>query len=194
MTLKNKIAAITAASMVAFVGIGFAAWTFNQGEAQSQQESAYATSAINGKDVEISGNKVVYLVLDQEKPYWSLAVDTGSKPVELSNGKITVTPKYDLEDQNDGAVWEWTLTSAITVDSAISNYVNVTGFDTSNHTGQIEASDGEDAIEGVDFDLPALAYTANKPANYTQYQAMLSAIESAHITFTFNCTFAEVAA
>ena len=41
MTLKNKIAAITAASMVAFVGIGFAAWTFNEGHAQEAEESAY---------------------------------------------------------------------------------------------------------------------------------------------------------
>lgn len=192
MTLKNKIAAITAASMVAFVGIGFAAWTFNEGQAQEAEESAYATSAINGKDVLLSGNTEVYLVLDQTKPYWSLAVDTGSKPVELSNGKITVTPDYDLQDQNDGAIWRWTLSSEIEVDSAISNYVSVTGFDEQDHTGTISAEDGEDAIEGVDYDLPALAYTANKPASYTEYQTMLGAIETAHITFTFNCVFEEV--
>ena len=194
MKLKNKIAVITASAMVAFVGIGFAAWTFNEGEAQEAQEGAYATSAINGKDVVLSGNTEVYLVLDQDHPYWSLAVDTGAKPVELTNGKITVTPDYEVTDQNDGAVWSWTLTSEIEVDSAISNYVSVTGFDTTDHTGTISAEDGEGQIAGVDFNLPALAYTANKPANYTEYQAMLSAIETAHITFTFNCTFEEVVA
>ncbi len=194
MTLKNKIAAITAASMVAFVGIGFAAWTFNEGQAQEAEESAYATSAINGKDVVLSGNTEVYLVLDQDHPYWSVAVDTGAKPVELTNGKISVTPKYDVTDQNDGAIWRWTLTSEIEVDSAIANYVSVTGFDTNDHTDTIAAEDGPDAIEAIDFDLPALAYTANKPASYTEYQAMLNAIETAHITFTFNCTFEEVVA
>ena len=191
MTLKNKIAAITAASMVAFVGIGFAAWTFNEGQAKEAEESAYATSAINGKDVVLSGNTEVYLVLDQDHPYWSLAVDTGAKPVELTNGKITVTPDYEVTDQNDGAIWTWTLTSQMEVDSAIATYVSVTGFDQNDHTGEIAAEDGEDAITGVDYALPALAYTASKPSNYTEYQAMLSAIETAHITFTFNCIFAE---
>ena len=194
MTLKNKIAAITAASMVAFVGIGFAAWTFNNSVAQTAQESAYATSAINAKNVTVSGNKVVYLVLDQEKPYWSEAVDTGSKPVELANGKITVTPDYDLQNQNDGASWTYTISGQMTVDAAISNYVSATGFGSSDTlTGTITAAGGE-TIAAVDFDLPALAYTANKPTNYTDYQTMLSAVSSAHITFTFNCTFAEVVA
>ena len=190
MTLKNKIAAIAAGAMIGFIGVGFGAWTFNNADAQEAQESAYATSAINAKNVALSGNTVVYLVLDQDHPYWSTAVDTGSKPVELANGKITVTPDYDLQNQNDGASWTYTLTSAITVDAAIATYVNVTGFDTVNKTGTITAA-GAETIAAVDYDLPALAYTASKPANYTEYQAMLTAVASAHITFTFNCTFAE---
>ena len=193
MKLRNKIAAITAASMVAFVGVGFAAWTFNNNSAQEAQQGAFATSAINAKDVTLSGNTEVYLVLDQAKPYWSTAVDTGSKPVELANGKITVTPDYDLQDQNDGASWTWTLTSSITVDDEIEYYVDVTGFDTVSKTGTITAA-GDEGIDPVEYDLPTLSYTANKPADYTEYQAMLSAIASAHITFTFNCTFAEVVA
>ena len=190
MTLKNKIAAITAASMVAFVGIGFAAWTFNNSVAQEAEESAYATSAIEAKNVTLSGNTEVYLVLDQEKPYWSVAVNTGAKPVELANGKITVTPDYDLQDQNDGASWTWTLTSSITVDAAIATYVNVTGFDVTDKTGTITAA-GDEGIAAVDYDLPTLAYTASKPASYTEYQTMLSAVSTAHITFSFNCTFVE---
>ena len=190
MTLKNKISVIAAASMLAFVGIGFGAWTFNNSAAQEAEESAYATSAISAKDVVLSGNTEVYLVLDQEKPYWSTAVGTGSKPVELANGKITVAPDYDLVDQNDGASWTWTLTSSITVDSAIATYVNVSGFDTVAKTGTITAA-GDEGIDAVDYNLPTLSYTASKPANYTEYQAMLTAIASAHITFSFNCTFAE---
>ena len=190
MTLKNKIAAITAASMVAFVGIGFAAWTFNNSVAQEAEESAYATSAIEAKNVTLSGNTEVYLVLDQEKPYWSVAVNTGAKPVELANGKITVTPDYDLQDQNDGASWTWTLTSSITVDAAIATYVNVTSFDVTDKTGTITAA-GDEGIAAVDYNLPALAYTASKPASYTEYQTMLSAVSTAHITFSFNCTFVE---
>ena len=103
MKLRNKIAAITAAAMLAFTGVGFAAWTFNNSTAQTQNVSTYVTSAIEAKNVELSGDKTMYLVLDQAKPYWSTAVNTGSKPVELTDGKITVTPKYKVVNQNDGA-------------------------------------------------------------------------------------------
>ena len=194
MTLKNKISAITAATMLAFAGVGYAAWTFNGSVAQEAQEAAYATSAINAKNVTLSGNTTVYLVLDQAKPYWSTAVDTGSKPVELANGKITVTPDYDLQDQNDGASWTYTITGTMTVDSAIATYVNATGFGSNDTlTGTVTAA-GAETIAAVNFNLPALAYTASKPANYAEYQTMLTAVASAHITFTFNCTFAEVVA
>lgn len=191
MKLRNKLSIITAASMLAFAGVAFAAWTFNNNAAQEAQESAYVTSAINAKDVQLSGNTTIYLVLDQAKPYWSTAVNNGSKPVELANGKITVTPDYDLQNQNDGASWTYTLTSAITVDADIATYVNVTGFDTVAKTGTVTAAGGASQIAAVDYDLPALAYTANKPATYADYQTMLSDVSGAYITFTFNCTFAE---
>ena len=190
MKLRNKISAITAASMLAFAGVGFAAWTFNNSVAQEAQAQTYATSAINAKNVTLGGDVEVYLVLDQAKPYWSAELVNGSKPVELVDGSITVTPAYDVTNQNDGASWTYTLTSEITVDAEIATYVNVTGFDTTDVTGTVTAA-GAETIDAVEYDLPALAYTANKPANYADYQTMLTAVASAHITFTFNCTFVE---
>lgn len=190
MKLRNKIAAITAAAMLAFTGVGFAAWTFNNSTAQEQEVSTYVTSAINAKDVVLSGNTTVYLVLDQAKPYWSTAVNNGAKPVELADGKITVAPDYDLQNQNDGASWTYTLTSAIDVDADIANYVNVSGFDTVAKTGTITAA-GNEGIAPVDYALPSLSYTANKPDTYAKYQDMLSDVAGKVITFTFNCTFAE---
>ena len=172
------------------MGVGYAAWTFNNNVAQTQEASVYATSAINAKNVVLSGNTEVYLVLDQAKPYWSTEVNNGSKPVELVGGKITVAPDYDLTNQNDGASWTYTLTSAIDVDGDIANYVNVTGFDIVEKTGTITAA-GNEGIASVNYDLPALAYTANKPLNYADYLTMLSAVDSKVITFTFNCIFAE---
>ena len=191
MKLKNKLSIITIASMLAFVGTGFAAWTFNNNTAKEAEFGTYVTSAINAKDVELSGNTEVYLVLDQDKPYWSTAVDNGSKPVELVDGKITVAPSYDLTNQNDGASWTYTLTSAIDVDSAIETYVDITGFDAGSKTGTVTADGGLNQIASVDFDLPALAYTSAKPSTYAEYETMLSAVNGKVITFTFNCTFVE---
>jgi len=190
MNLRNKLSIITATSMLALAGVGFAAWTFNNNVEQSANAGAYVTSAINAKNVALSGNTTVYLVLDQAKPYWSTAINTGSKPIELANGKITVAPDYDLQNQNDGASWTYTLTSAIDVDDDIAEYVNVSGFDTVAKTGTITAA-GDEGIAAVDYALPSLSYTANKPSTYAEYQDMLSDVSGKVVTFTFNCTFVE---
>ena len=195
MKLRNKIAAITAAAMLAFTGVGFAAWTFNNSTAQTQNVSTYVTSAIEAKNVELSGDKTVYLVLDQAKPYWSTAVNTGSKPVELTDGKITVTPKYKVVNQNDGASWKWTVSSNMNVASAISTYVTVGSFVASSaETGTITAASGDDQIAAIDYNLPTLNYVeAKKPTSLESYNAMVSAINGAMITFTFDCSFVEIA-
>lgn len=195
MKLRNKIAAITAAAMLAFTGVGFAAWTFNNSTAQTQNVSTYVTSAIEAKNVELSGDKTVYLVLDQAKPYWSTAVNTGSKPVELTDGKITVTPKYKVVNQNDGASWKWTVSSNMNVASAISTYVTVGSFVASSaETGTITAASGDDQIAAIDYNLPTLNYVeAKKPTSLESYNAMVSALNGAMITFTFDCSFVEIA-
>ena len=193
MNLKNKISAITAAAMLAFAGVGYAAWTFNNSVDQSVTTGeTFVTSAINAKNVVLSGDTTLYLVLDQAEPYWTTAVTNGSKPTKLSNGKITVTPSYDLSNQNDAASWTYTITGTMTVDPEIENYVNATGFGSSSAlTGTVTAAGGTNQITAVDFNLPTLAYKGNKPSTYTEYQAMTSAVANKHITFTFNCTFVE---
>ena len=156
MKLRNKIAAITAAAMLAFAGVGYAAWTFNNAAEQTATENTYVTSAIEAKNVTLS-ETTYYLVFDQAKPYWSTAVDNGSKPVEVTDGKITVTPHYEVVDQNDGASWTYTLTSAMAVDSAISNYVTVGTFNNADVTGTVTAANAE-TIAAVDYALPTLSY------------------------------------
>ena len=56
MKLRNKLAAITAAAMLAFTGVGFAAWTFNNSHEQETELGNYVTSAIEANDVVLSGN------------------------------------------------------------------------------------------------------------------------------------------
>lgn len=195
MKLRNKLAIISATAMMAFVGVGYAAWTFNNSVAQTQNAGIYVTSAIEAKNVELSGNTTVYLVLDQAKPYWSTAVNTGSKPVELANGKITVTPKYEVVDKNDGASWTWTVSSNMNVASAIGTYVTVGSFAASSaETGTVTAAGGNDQIAAIDYNLPTLSYVeAQRPTSLESYNTMVSALNGAVITFTFDCSFVEVA-
>ena len=191
MKLRNKIATITAVAMMAFTGVGFAAWTFNNTVAQSQNVNTYVTSALKAENVALSGNTTVYLVFDQAKPYWSTAVNTGSKPVELTDGKITVTPKFTIRDHSDGASWDYTLTSSMSVNASISHYVTVSGFDTANKTGTVSLN-GEANPASHDYAGPSVSYVADaKPTTLDAYDAMVTALEGKYITFSFNCTFAE---
>lgn len=191
MKLRNKLAAITAAAMLAFTGVGFAAWTFSNTVAQKQDVSTYVTSALKAENVELSGNTEVYLVLDQAKPYWSTEKEVNRKPDELTDGKITVTPKFTIRDKQDGASWDYTLTSSIDVNASIAHYVDVTGFDTADKTGTVSLA-GVANPASVDYALPSLSYVAaNKPDTLTKYDAMVSALNGKVITFSFNCTFVE---
>ena len=194
MKLRNKLSIISAASMLAFIGVGYAAWTFNNGEDQTKDFGTYVTSAIEAKNVEIA-DATFYLVLDQEKPYWSTEKEVNKKPIEVTDGKISVTPKYEVVNHNDGASWKWTVSSNMVVDSAISKYVTVGSFAANGKTtGTITASDGNDKIAAIDYNLPTLSYVeAQMPKSLEAYNAMVNAIGSAKITFTFNCSFEEVA-
>ena len=79
----------------------------------------------------------------------------------------------------------------MTVDSAISTYVNVGSFVAgSSETGTITAA-GDEGISAIDYNLPTLSYTASKPSTFAEYETMLSALSGKVITFSFNCTFAE---
>ena len=194
MKLRNKLSAITAAAMLAFTGVGFAAWTFNNTVTQRQDAGTYVTSALKAENVTLSGDTTVYLVLDQEKPYWSTTVKTGSKPIELTNGKITVTPNFTIRNNNDGSSWDYTITSSIDVNASIAHYVNVTGFDTTNKTGTVSATGVANPVS-VDYALPSLSYvTSNVPTTLEEYDEMVTALNGKVISFSFNCTFAEQAA
>jgi len=70
MKLRNKLAAITAAAMLAFTGVGFAAWTFTKNaEEQSVAITGKATAAIEAKELKVqdgSDNDVtnLYIICD----------------------------------------------------------------------------------------------------------------------------------
>ena len=53
MKLRNKLAAITAAAMLAFAGIGFAAWTFNKDVQETSQATIVVTDESEKGTLEI---------------------------------------------------------------------------------------------------------------------------------------------
>ena len=68
MKLRNKIAAITAAAMLAFTGVGFAAWTFTKTVEDSVTATSKVTCGIEANNLKVyNGNteiENIYVVFD----------------------------------------------------------------------------------------------------------------------------------
>ena len=68
MKLRNKIAAITAAAMLAFTGVGFAAWTFTKTVENSVTSTSKVTCGIEANNLKVyNGNteiENIYVVFD----------------------------------------------------------------------------------------------------------------------------------
>ena len=188
MKLRNKLTAITAAAMLAFAGVGFAAWTFDTTKSDTATAEGYVTSAINAESVTVTGD-TFYLVLDQVKPYWTKAIETGSKPVEITaSDKLTVTPVFSSHWNQDGASWDWALTTTITPAAGIATYVDFGTLTTSGTVSGTITEASHAAITPVEYNLPTVTYTASKPTTFAQYETMLAAAEDQTIEFTFTFT------
>ena len=68
MKLRNKIAAITAASMLAFTGVGFAAWTFTKTVEDSITATSKVTCGIEANNLKVYNGDTeienIYIVFD----------------------------------------------------------------------------------------------------------------------------------
>ena len=52
----------------------------------------------------------------------------------------------------------------------------------------------DNQIAAIDYNLPTLSYVeAQKPTSLDSYNTMVSTLNGAVITFTFDCSFVEVA-
>ena len=191
MKLRNKLTTITAAAMLAFAGVGFAAWTFDTTKSDTDTAEGYVTSAINAESVTVTGD-TFYLVLDQAKPYWTKAIETGSKPVEITaSDKLTVTPVFSSRWNQDGASWDWTLTTEVTPAADIANYITFGTLTTSDTVSGTITEDSHATITPVEYNLPTVAYKDNKPTTFADYTTMANAVEDKTVTFTFTFTLTE---
>lgn len=71
MKLRNKIAAITAAAMLAFTGVGFAAWTFTKTIEDNTTATSKVTCGIEANNLSVYNGSIeienIYVVFDAPK-------------------------------------------------------------------------------------------------------------------------------
>lgn len=182
MKLRNKLAAITAAAMLAFAGVGFGAWVFGHEAVVSQESSNVITAAVDLKSLTL--DKVGFkMVLDQP----SKSYNTQGKGIHWEDASgntitsITLTPVIEYRSGSDTPTYEYSFVPAITEASGLSTYVTLSNKDETARTGTFtEAA----PLAAFSYTLPTLAY-ADEPDTLAEYDAMVSGMSGKTVSFSF---------
>lgn len=172
MSLRSKLAIITTALVLLFVGVGFAAWTFNK-DVNTSTAGLVAITTESEQGTLTVTTASLYIILDQAEIYY--ATDAAG------NNKITaVEANYNaVAAGNLGENMSVTFSLAFSgTDSTWTNYIS--GLTApANQTETVV--NGDNAIS---FTLPTLTYTANKPSTESEYDAMVTALTGKSLTLT----------
>jgi len=195
MKLRNKLAAITAAAMLAFTGVGFATWAFTKTvDAEVENISGQVTAAIEASNLSIedgAGNAVsgLYIICDApsgqtgllagEGIYWSTTNDATAK-----NHKVTSLTLIGSVTEDDNDILDFTTYDGnfkMTSVSAISGtWVNVAAAS----LDEIVTSGSKNADVQYVWTLPALSY-ARIPTSVTEVNALETEVNAIDLTYSF---------
>ncbi len=199
MNLKNKLAVITATAMLAFVGTGFAAWTFTKSVNDSASISGKVTAAIEAKELKVqdgSGNDVsaLYLICDAPSGQTGLLPGEGIHWSTKADGSDTITALTLIgsvnEDDNDIAdISTYEGHFAIADVAAVSGtYVNIAAV--SSWEANV-TSTSQDADVQTTFTLPVVSY-AKIPASVAEVNELETEVHALSLTFSFTFNVASV--
>ena len=188
MKLRNKIAAITAAAMLAFTGVGFAAWTFTKSESSEVPVTSVVTAAIEAKEVSADPAEF-FLICDAPSGqtglvagngiYWS---DTATNDGSVLSS-ITLTGKVNENDEDLLDFSGYKGKFVITADAIDTTYVDMAAVNLTTDLITVNSKNGN--CEYV-YTLPTLSYAA-VPTSVAQVSAMQT--ELAALTIKFTVTF-----
>lgn len=201
MKLRNKLAAITAAAMLAFTGVGFAAWTFTNSVADNAVVAGKATAAIEAQGLSVedgAGNAIsnLYLICDAPTGETGLLAGNGiywstenSNDVSKKITSLTLVGSVN-EDDNDIADiatydghFSSTATSAVT-----GTYVNIAA---TSALDKVVTSTSKNADVQYVWTLPALSY-ASVPSDVSEVNALQAEVNALNLTFSFAFNVADV--
>lgn len=185
MKLRNKLAAITAAAMLAFTGVGFGAWVFGHEASAIETVTNEVTAAVDltglSADITTSGLKIV---LDQpaktgyneqgKGAYWANSAGAAVTT-------ITLTPTIAYRSGSDTPTYEYTFSSTFT-HTALDTYLN---FGSDSLSPSASGTFTQAAPLGAfTYTLPTLSYKL-EPTSLANYDAMVTALHDATVSFSF---------
>lgn len=186
MKTTNKISLIAGLAAIVLVGTGYAAWTFSKDASVNADGNVNITT----KDPEVGtlsleAGQTFVLTLDQDFIGWQKeAADNNTSDVS------TVKLEYigsEAKDYKAGFAVNEDIKVTMTAEyGALSTYVEF---------GALEAAKTVDYLgEKITFEfaLPTVSYVEAKyPRNEKDYDAMVTAIGSAKVNFTFTAEVVE---
>ena len=182
MTLKNKLAIITATSMLAFTGVGFAAWVFGHQATQTPVASNEVTAAVDLQSLTL--DKVGFkLVLDQPAKAYN-AQGKGLHWEDNAGNTITavnLTPVIEYRSGSDTPTYEYSFLPDVTIADGFATYVTFTNVDETERTGTFTQAAPLGAFNYV---LPTVAY-ADEPDTLAEYDALVAGVASKTVSFVF---------
>lgn len=194
MKLRNKLTAITAASMLAFAGVGFAAWTFTKTVADSATTTGQVTAAIEAHELKVqdsAGNDVsgLYLICDAPSGETGLVAGNGiywstedSNDYSKKIDSLTLVGSVTEDDNDIADVASYVGHFASTATSAVSGtYVSIAASSALDTT--VASADKDDDVEYV-WALPAVSYVT-VPTSVAQVDALQAEVAALDLTFAF---------
>lgn len=209
MKLRNKLAAITAAAMLAFTGVGFASWAFTKSvDAEvSYNDVGKVTAAIEAKDLTVEdgdGNAItgLYLICDAPKAddpmkradtlpgkgiYWATDAQGVNEITELT---LVGERTYDANDIAD--INTYVGHFAADAVAAVSDKTWISIAATSALDYNTPATTVATATVSKTWTLPAVSYKAI-PASVADVDSLQAEVNALDITFSFTYNIASVA-
>ncbi len=186
MKTSNKITLIAGLSAIALIGTGYAAWTFSKdATATADGNVNITTKAEEVGTLKLADGQSFVLTLDQDFIGWQKTANDNDTS-DVTEIKLVYSGSKAKDTKAEYAVEE---TIDVTVEAdygALSTYVE---FGT---TAAIASQNyvGEDLT--FKFTLPTVSYIDSMyPRNEEAYDAMVTAISSAKVSFTFTASVKE---
>ena len=202
MKLQNKLAAITTAAMLAFVGAGFAAWTFTSSVNDNAVVAGEATAAIEADGLRVTdaaGNDIANLYLICDAPageagladgngiYWSTE-NSNDYSKAITSVKLVGSVNYDVNDIDDFDSYTGHFASTATA-AVAGTWVNIAA--TSALDQDVVSADEDDDVEYT-WTLPAPSYAAI-PNDVSEVNALEAEVNAISLTFSFTFNVKSVA-
>ena len=198
MTLKNKIVLITIVTIIALVGVGFAAWVFSTSvDGSVEGATGVATAAIEAEDVLVKtadGSATVsnlYIICDSPSSghgiYWSTTNDATSWDNKITQVKLIGSVNEEDLDILDFSKYTGTFTCSFAGVST-GTWINVGAIALDQ---DVESTSKNANVECL-VSLPTLSYKAT-PTNVDEVQALQTEANALNLTITFSFSVDSVA-